>query len=175
MKWVPGDLVYRLARESLKCNSLVQKICMFLQKKTSHCQNSLGPKHYIFGSHFYSKNARKLKFHVFVLFYARKHMILSFYLEWTEFTRNCEFFPFVGPLGPELNWNKFTISCEFGTLQVKWWHHMFSSTKMEEYMESEFSGIFWVKLIAKDIVLGSSGTHFMHRRVKVFLCLREFL
>ena len=96
-------LVYCLARESLKCNSLVQKICMFLQKETSHCQNSLalGPqesKHYIFGDHFYSKNARKLKFHEFLLFYARKHMISSFYLKWTEFTRNCEiFFPFVGP------------------------------------------------------------------------------
>ena len=90
-------LVYCLARESLKCNSLVQKICMFLQKETSHCQNSLalGPpesKHYIFGDHFYSKNARKLKFHVFFLFYARKHMISLFYLKWTKFTRNCEFF-----------------------------------------------------------------------------------
>ena len=43
---------------------------------------------------------------------------------------------------------------------------MFSSIKMEEYMESEHSGIFWVKLVAKNIVLGSPGTHFMHMRVK---------
>ena len=71
----------------------------------------------------------------------------------------------MGPRGPKLNWNKFTVSCEFGTLQVKWWYHMFSSIKMEEYMESELSGIFWVKLVRKNIVLGSLGTHFMHMRV----------
>ena len=104
-------LVYYSAGESLKCNGLVQKICMFLQTETSHCQNSLAlgpqrPKHHIFGNHIYSKNARKLKFHVFLPFYARKYMILSSYLKWTEFTRNCEFFfPFVGPRGSELNWN----------------------------------------------------------------------
>ena len=49
-----------------------------------------GPKHFIFGDHFYSKNARKLRFHVFLHFNARKHISL-FYLKWTEFTGNCEF------------------------------------------------------------------------------------
>ena len=97
-------LVYCLARKSLKCSSLVQKICIFLQKETSHCQNSLalGPqgfRHYIFGNHFYSKNARKLKFHVFLLFHARKYVISSFYLQWTEFPRNCEFFSICGSPG----------------------------------------------------------------------------
>ena len=33
-------------------------------------------------------------------------------------------------------------------------------------MEFEPSGIFYVKLVAKNIVLGSPGTHFMHMRVK---------
>ena len=75
------------------------------------------------------------------------------------------FVPIVGSWGPELNWNKFTISCEFDTLQVKWWYHMFFSIKMEEYIEPELSGIFWVKMVAKIIVLGSPGTHFMHMRV----------
>ena len=37
---------------------------------------------------------------------------------------------------------------------------------MDEYMESEPSGIFWVKLVAKNIVLGSPETHFMHMKVK---------
>ena len=42
-------LVHCLTRDTLRCNSLVQKICMFLQKETSHCKNSLplgpqGPK-----------------------------------------------------------------------------------------------------------------------------------
>ena len=86
-------LVYCLSRKTLKCDSLVKKNCMLLQKGTSHCKNSLalgpqGPKHYIFGDHFYSKNAKKLRFHVFLLFDARKYMISSYYLKWTEFTRN---------------------------------------------------------------------------------------
>ena len=76
------------------------------------------------------------------------------------------FVPILGPRGPELNWNKFTISCEFDPRQVKWWYHMFSSIKMEEYMEPELSGLFWVKRVAKNIVLGSPGIHFMHMRVK---------
>ena len=37
---------------------------------------------------------------------------------------------------------------------------------MEEYMESEFSGIFRVKLVTKNIVRGSPGIQFMHMRVK---------
>ena len=35
---------------------------------------------------------------------------------------------------------------------------MFYSMKIEEYMESELSCIFWVKLVGKSIVLGSQGT-----------------
>ena len=58
-----------------------------------------GPTHYIFGDQFYSKNARKLRFHVFLHFYARKHMISSFYPKWTEFTRNCEFHSKYGSRG----------------------------------------------------------------------------
>ena len=56
-----------------------------------HKIGAQGPKHYIFGDQFYSKNARKLRFHVFLHFNARKHMISSFYLKWTEFARNGEF------------------------------------------------------------------------------------
>ena len=60
MKWVPGPttgnaqlirqndfsfteikLVYCLTRKTLKCNSLVQKICLFPQKETSHCKKQL--------------------------------------------------------------------------------------------------------------------------------------
>ena len=51
------------------------------------------PKYYIFGNQFYPKNARRLRFHVFLHFNARKHMISSFYLKWTEFIRNCKFVP----------------------------------------------------------------------------------
>ena len=35
---------------------------------------------------------------------------------------------------------------------------MFYSMKMEECMEFELSGIFWIKLVAKYIVVGSLGT-----------------
>ena len=38
---------------------------------------------------------------------------------------------------------------------------------MEEYMESELSDIFLVKLVTKTLVRGSPGTQFMHMRVKV--------
>ena len=78
-----------------------------------------GPKHYIFGDHFYSKKARRLRFHVFLHFNARKHVMSSIYLKWIEFTRSCEFFQFnSGPRGLTIG-TKFTISCEFGRLQVK--------------------------------------------------------
>ena len=45
---------------SNQCNSLIQKICLSLQKETSNCKNSLafspqGPKQYISGDHIYSK------------------------------------------------------------------------------------------------------------------------
>ena len=56
-----------------------------------HKMGPRGSKQYIFGDQFYLKNARILILHEFLRFYARKHMILSFYLEWTEFTRNLEF------------------------------------------------------------------------------------
>ena len=39
---------------------------------------------------------------------------------------------------------------------------------MEEYMESELSGTFRVKLVTKNLVRGSPGTQFMHMRVKKF-------
>ena len=43
---------------------------------------------------------------------------------------------------------------------------MFSSIKMEKYVKSERSGIFWAKLVAKNILLGPPGTHLTHMRVK---------
>ena len=36
---------------------------------------------------------------------------------------------------------------------------MFSNMKIEEYMESELSGIFRVKLVTKNTVLKSPGAH----------------
>ena len=38
-----------------------------------HKMGSQGPKHYVFGDHFSSKNARKLRFYVYLHFNARKH------------------------------------------------------------------------------------------------------
>ena len=54
------------------------------------------------------------------------------------------------PLGPIIG-KKFTVSCVFGLNKVKLQYHMFSSMKIEEYMESDLSGIFQVKLVAKNI------------------------
>ena len=39
------------------------------------------PNHYFFGDHLYSKYARKLRFHVFLHFNARKHLISSLKLQ----------------------------------------------------------------------------------------------
>ena len=66
-----------------------------------HKMSPRGPKHYIFGNNFYSKNFRKHIFHVFLHFNARKHMRSSFYLKWTEFTKNRYF----GSTWTH-NWNK---------------------------------------------------------------------
>ena len=94
--------MYCLTWKTLKCNSFVEKVCMFLQKETSHCKNSLvlgyqGPKQYIFGNYFYSNNARTLRFKVFPCFmlvsmsYVLPLFVSLFYLKWTKFTRNCKF------------------------------------------------------------------------------------
>ena len=101
-------LVYCLTKKTFKCNSLFEKICLFLQKETLHCKNSSAlapqePKQYIFGDHVYLKNAKKLRFHVFLLFHVRKHMTSSFYLKWTEFTRKFEFCSNCGLQGLKLN------------------------------------------------------------------------
>ena len=159
--------MYCLTRRTFKYNSFVQKICLFLQKETSHCKISMtldpqGPKQYIFGDHFYSKNAKKLRFHVFLLFHARKHMTSSFYLNWTEFARNLWIWSNCGSPGTRI---KFEQIRNF--LWVR--YHMFSSIKMEEYMEPELSGIFRVKMVAKNIVLGSLGSILYIWRLKITL------
>ena len=103
-------------------------------------------------------------------FYFMLEKIWYHHFTWSEPNSQeiVKFVPTAGPRGPELNCSKFTISCEFYPLQAKWWYHMFSSIKMEEYMQAELSGIFWVKMVAKNIMLGSQGTHFMHMRVNIY-------
>ena len=48
---------------------------------------------------------------------------------------------------------------------------MISYVFMLSFMESEHSGIFRVELVTKNVVLGSSGTHFMQMRVKQMIHL----
>ena len=50
---------------------------------------------------------------------------------------------------------------------------MFSSINMEEHMGRELSGIFRAKMVTKNIVLRSQGTHFMHVKVKNVLRITE--
>ena len=69
-----------------------------------HKMGPQGPKHYIFGDLFCSK--RGLRFHVFLHFNARNRMVLSFYLNWTEFTRNCQIVPIQFGSSETHNWNK---------------------------------------------------------------------
>ena len=93
--WI--KIVYCLIKKTLKYNSLVQKSFFekFPQKDTSHYKSSFAlgpqePKQYIFGDHIYSKNAGRLRFHVFFYFHVSKHMTSTFYMKWTEFVRKCE-------------------------------------------------------------------------------------
>ena len=161
--------MYCLTRKTLKCNSLVQKLCLFLQKETSHWRNNLAlgpqkPKQYIFGDQFYlPKSSDSMYSSYFKLENMWNHLYTWSGLNSQEIIN---FVPIVGLQGPELNWNKFTISCEFDPLQVKWGYHTFYIIKIEEYMEPKLSGFFWVKMVVKNIVLRSLGTHFMHVRVK---------
>ena len=93
-----------------------------------------------------------------ILAYSSILMISPFYLKWTEVTRDCKFLKFsLSPWGLTIG-TKITIPSEFCPFQVKWWYHMFSSVKKEEYIESELSGLFQVKVAAKNIVFGSLGT-----------------
>ena len=78
------------------------------------------------------------------------------------------FFPIMDSQWPELNLNKIH---NFLWIRTSLGKILISSMKMEEYMESEFSGIFRLKLVAKNIVLGSPMTHFIH--ISVYLFLRK--
>ena len=68
-----------------------------------------------------------------------------------------------GHWGPTIR-TKFTISCEFGPFQVKSWCHIFSNMKHKKFMESELLGILRVKVVSKNILLGSLVT----QRLAVF-------
>ena len=77
--FIKSKLEYCLTRKTLRCNSLVQKICISLQKDISHRRSSSalglrGSKYYIFGNQLYLKNVKKLRCHVFLNFHARKHI-----------------------------------------------------------------------------------------------------
>ena len=113
-----------------------------------HVMDPWRSRNCVFGEQSYSKNARKLRFHVFLPFYDGKHMIPWFYLKWTELARNCELCSNLVQV-PRDPWLK-----QYSQLRYR----MFSSTKMEEYMESELSGIFRATLVPKYIVFGFDPT-----------------
>ena len=70
---------------------------------------------------------------------------------------NCNSFVSPGtPLKLEQIHNLLWVWCTSGKMMISY----VSSIKMEEHMELELPGIFWVKMVAKNIVLGSPGTHF---------------
>ena len=126
-----------------------------------------GPEHYIFeNDFFFAKNATKLRFRNILQFHARKHMIPSFYLKPSEFTKSCKYFLIMGSRGPSLNWNKahhfLGVLSTSGKIMVS----CFPAKKMEEYMKSQLSEICQVKLVGKSIKPGSPGTHFMHMGIK---------
>ena len=73
-------LVYCLTRKTLKWNSLVQKLFVSLKRDITLEKQlgvgSSGTQAIHFGDYFYSNNARKLRFHAFLLFHVRKDDII---------------------------------------------------------------------------------------------------
>ena len=85
-----------------------------------------GPKHYIFGDHSFSKNARKLRFYVFLHVHATKHDIIIL--------------PEVDQIHKKL-WICSSLVRVSGDPQ--------SEQKLqEEFMKSELPGIIRVKVVA---------------------------
>ena len=64
-----------------------------------HKMGPRGPKHYIFGNHFCSKDARKLRFYVFLHVNARKHDIIIL-PEVDQIRKKLWIWPFQCSLGP---------------------------------------------------------------------------
>ena len=67
-----------------------------------------GPKQYIFGDEFYSKSARQLRFHVFLVlhFHATKHDVTILH-ELDRIHKKPQIFgPIIGLQGPELKWKQ---------------------------------------------------------------------
>ena len=117
-------LVYCLNWKTLKCNSLVQKIYLFLQSETSHCKNSLAlglrdPSSIFLATTFTRKMSRSSDFMYFPYIILENIWYHHFTWSGSNSQEIVNFVPLMGPWGPELNWNKFTISCEFNPLQVK--------------------------------------------------------
>ena len=61
--------MYCLTRKTLKCDNIGSENLYVSSKRDITLQSSFalgsqGPKHYIFGDHFYLKNTRKLRLHV---------------------------------------------------------------------------------------------------------------
>ena len=82
------DLIEYICRIYFCCNKhyqqrLDEKLKEWFFNHYVHKVSPWGPKHYIFGNQFYLKDTRMLRFHEFLHFHARKHMISSFYLKWT--------------------------------------------------------------------------------------------
>ena len=107
-------------------------LLLFLFNPHKHKMGSRRPKH-IFGNYFYWKSQKAQEVYDIIIL------------------------PDSGPRGPTIR-TKFIISCKFDPLQVKRWYHMFSNMKLKECMESEFLGVFRVKVVTKNILLGSLGT-----------------
>ena len=112
-----------------------------------HMLDPRGPKHYIFGNHFCSKDARKVRFHVFLHVNARKHDIIIL--------------PEVDQIHKKL-WICSSLVRVSGDPQLE-------QKLQEEFMKSELPGIIRVKVVTQNILLGSLGTQ--HQAVFAMWCL----
>ena len=110
-----------------------------------------GPRTIFFS--IYSKNLRKLRFLSFFHLYLEKtYEIINFTWSGLNSQDIVILVPFIyGSSGIQNTLEKnYTTSYEFSPPQVKLWYHVFSSMKMEEYMESKLSCNFRAKLVVKN-------------------------
>ena len=94
--------------------------------------------------------------------------VLQFYMKSPEFTRNKEFCScFESPGTHNLNNDHQFLWIQSASRKT-------ACIKIEQYMESELSSIFWVEMVAKNIVLGTLGAQRWFASAVWCLLLRKY-
>ena len=103
-------IVYCLTRKTQRCNSLVQSICMFLQKEKSHYRNSStqfnSSSTMLLATSFTRKMPESSDSMYSSIFTVENIWYHHFTWSGTNSQEIVNFLPIMTPRGPKLNWNK---------------------------------------------------------------------